>query len=237
MLSLIEGTWFRPTCRFSRKASGRSRWETSSHPGVSCVTMVAKGHFWSLVPGGAVGDTCGHRKLVHSGGGWCNADDGDVGRAQGGAVGAERGGLAGATLAHDDVEPAPEEARARTMVCWCWSKVGWAARTWSTIPRGMRATPACRRRPARSVRCTPAADHGPWRPSPRHPRARRQPTAVVTSSTTFSSTAGVHSRRANAVGHIAPSSSRAGSLKPKVEYRVENFCEPWKKHTTLPSLA
>lgn len=36
---------------------------------------------------------------------------------------------------------------------------------------------------------------------------------------------------------MAPSSSFALSLKPRVAYRVLNFCAFWKKQTTLSSLA
>ena len=36
---------------------------------------------------------------------------------------------------------------------------------------------------------------------------------------------------------MAPSSRFALSLNPSVAYLVLNFCEPWKKQTTLPSLA
>src|SRR5206468_7007666 len=42
---------------------------------------------------------------------------------------------------------------------------------------------------------------------------------------------------AKAVGHMAPSSRFAASLKPSVAYLVLNFCALWKKQTTLPSLA
>src|SRR5437868_1417681 len=51
------------------------------------------------------------------------------------------------------------------------------------------------------------------------------------------SSAAVNSFRAKAVGHMAPSSRFALSLKPKVAYLVLNFCALWKKQTTLPSLA
>jgi len=42
---------------------------------------------------------------------------------------------------------------------------------------------------------------------------------------------------AKALGHMAPSSRFALSLKPSVTYLVLNFCATWKKRTTLPSLA
>src|SRR5947209_13389605 len=53
----------------------------------------------------------------------------------------------------------------------------------------------------------------------------------------LASSAAVNSVRAKAVGHMAPSSRFASSLKPSVAYLVLNFCLVWKKQTTLPSLA
>ena len=64
-----------------------------------------------------------------------------------------------------------------------------------------------------------------------------QPTAFFTSAPILASAAAVSSVRAKAVGHMAPSSRFALSLKPSVAYLVLNFCALWKKHTTLPSLA
>src|SRR3981189_2388768 len=61
--------------------------------------------------------------------------------------------------------------------------------------------------------------------------------AFFTSAPILASSAAVHSVRAKAVGHIAPSSRFALSLKPNVAYLVLNFCALWKKQTTLPSLA
>ncbi|HEX6256381.1 MAG TPA: hypothetical protein VFZ70_11295 [Euzebyales bacterium] len=102
------------------------------------------------VDGGGVGDAGGHRELVRGGRRGCNADDRNAGGVEGGAVGAERGGLAGPGLADDDVD-----ARRRTWracgpwVRWSSSRDGCAARTWSTVVFGMRATPPCWRRMAR----------------------------------------------------------------------------------------
>src|ERR1700730_13462179 len=61
--------------------------------------------------------------------------------------------------------------------------------------------------------------------------------AFFTSAPILTSLAAVNSVRANEVGHMAPSSRFALSLKPNVAYRVLNFCPLWKKQTTLPSLA
>jgi hypothetical protein len=62
-------------------------------------------------------------------------------------------------------------------------------------------------------------------------------TAFFTIDTIFISSAAVNSVRAKAVGHMAPSSRFALSLKPNVAYFVLNFCALWKKQTTWPSLA
>src|SRR6516165_8844218 len=67
-----------------------------------------------------------------------------------------------------------------------------------------------------------------------HPR---QLTAFFTSAPILASSAAVNSVSAKAVGHRAPSSRFAWSLKPNVAYLVLNFCAAWKKQTTLPSLA
>src|SRR5438445_2065987 len=64
-----------------------------------------------------------------------------------------------------------------------------------------------------------------------------QLTAFFTSAPTFASSAAVNAFSAKAVGHRAPSSSFAASLKPNVAYLVLNFCALWKKQTTLSSLA
>src|SRR5712691_7499256 len=61
--------------------------------------------------------------------------------------------------------------------------------------------------------------------------------AFFTSAPILASAAAVNFVRAKAVGHIAPSSSFAASLKPNVAYLVLNFCAGWKKQTILPSLA
>src|SRR6202047_4258305 len=64
-----------------------------------------------------------------------------------------------------------------------------------------------------------------------------QLTAFFTSAPILASSAEVNSFSAKAVGHMAPSSRFALSLKPNVAYLVLNFCALWKKQTTLPSLA
>src|SRR6266571_3816033 len=64
-----------------------------------------------------------------------------------------------------------------------------------------------------------------------------QLTAFFTSAPILASSLAVNSVRAKAVGHIAPSSRFALSLKPSVAYLVLNFCAVWKKQTTLSSLA
>jgi hypothetical protein len=64
-----------------------------------------------------------------------------------------------------------------------------------------------------------------------------QLTAFFTSAAILASSAAVSSVSAKAVGHMAPSSRFAASLKPNVAYLVLNFCALWKKQTTLPSLA
>src|SRR5512133_3573278 len=66
---------------------------------------------------------------------------------------------------------------------------------------------------------------------------RSQPAAFFTRAPILASASGVNSVSAKATGHMEPSSSFAGSLKPKVEYLTLNFWEFWKKQTTLPSLA
>ena len=63
-----------------------------------------------------------------------------------------------------------------------------------------------------------------------------QLTAFFTSATIFASSVAVNSFSAKAVGHMAPSSRFAVSLKPNVAYLALNFCALWKKQTTLPSL-
>jgi len=64
-----------------------------------------------------------------------------------------------------------------------------------------------------------------------------QLTAFFTSALILASSVAVNSFSAKAVGHRAPSSRFAVSLKPNVAYLVVNFCALWKKQTTLPSLA
>src|SRR3954471_2234868 len=65
----------------------------------------------------------------------------------------------------------------------------------------------------------------------------RQATAVFTRSAILVSTSAVNSLSANEVGHMAPASRFALSLKPSVAYLVLNFSALWKKQTTFPSLA
>src|SRR5215471_3760572 len=64
-----------------------------------------------------------------------------------------------------------------------------------------------------------------------------QLTAFFTSAPILASSAAVNSVRAKAIGHMAPSSRFAESLKPNVAYLVLNFSAGWKKQTILPSLA
>ena len=64
-----------------------------------------------------------------------------------------------------------------------------------------------------------------------------QPTAFVTSAAICFSLAAERLVMANETGHIVPSSSCAGSLKPKVEYRSLNLSDGLSEHTILPSSA
>src|SRR5579859_4803725 len=64
-----------------------------------------------------------------------------------------------------------------------------------------------------------------------------QLTACFTSALILTSQASVNSKSAKEVGHMAPSSRLAMSLKPSIAYLVLNFCAHWKKQTILPSLA
>src|SRR5436309_9245600 len=71
-------------------------------------------------------------------------------------------------------------------------------------------------------------------------RVRRSPASAhrfLHERADLASSAAVNPFRAKAVGHRAPSSRFALSLKPSVAYLVLNFCALWKKQTTLPSLA
>ena len=61
--------------------------------------------------------------------------------------------------------------------------------------------------------------------------------AFFTSAAIFFSSAAVNSFSANEVGHMAPSSRFASSLKPNVAYLDLNLSALWKKQTILPSLA
>src|SRR5215204_5547890 len=60
---------------------------------------------------------------------------------------------------------------------------------------------------------------------------------LFTSAPIFASSTAVNSFSAKEVGHMAPSSRFASSLKPSVAYLESNFSALWKKQTTLPSLA
>src|SRR4051812_4361900 len=64
----------------------------------------------------------------------------------------------------------------------------------------------------------------------------RQPTAFFTSALIFFSSVAVNFFSAKEVGHMAPSSRLAESLKPNVAYRDLNFSALRKKQRTLPSL-
>src|SRR6266511_369344 len=64
-----------------------------------------------------------------------------------------------------------------------------------------------------------------------------QPTAFFTSARILVSAWAVSSFSAKEVGHMAPLSSFAASLNPKVAYRALNFSALWKKQMTLPSFA
>src|SRR5205085_1646786 len=64
-----------------------------------------------------------------------------------------------------------------------------------------------------------------------------QLTALFTSAPIFFSSSAVSFVSAKAIGHIAPSSRFAESLKPNIAYLSLNFCRSRKKQTTLPSLA
>src|SRR5215218_5982537 len=64
-----------------------------------------------------------------------------------------------------------------------------------------------------------------------------QLTALFTSALIFASSVAVNSFSAKEVGHMAPSSRFALSLKLNVAYLELNFLALWKKQTTLPSLA
>src|SRR5207342_327930 len=64
-----------------------------------------------------------------------------------------------------------------------------------------------------------------------------QLTAFFTSATILASSVAVSSFSAKEVGHMAPSSRFASSLKPSVAYLDLNFSALWKKQTILPSLA
>jgi hypothetical protein len=58
--------------------------------------------------------------------------------------------------------------------------------------------------------------------------SRAQLAALFTSSPIFASSVAPSSLSANEVGHMAPSSRFAASLKPSVAYLASNFSAPWK---------
>src|SRR5512135_3315366 len=63
-----------------------------------------------------------------------------------------------------------------------------------------------------------------------------QLTAFFTSAPILATSAVVNSFSAKEVGHMAPSSRFALSLKPNVAYLVLNFCALWKKQTDIAVL-
>src|SRR3989344_1914406 len=63
-----------------------------------------------------------------------------------------------------------------------------------------------------------------------------QLTAFFMRAAIFASSAAVNSLSAKEVGHMAPSSRFAVSLKPNVAYLALNLCALWKKQMTFPSL-
>src|SRR2546426_5725652 len=101
--------------------------------------------------------------------------------------------------------------------------------TTSTIVSTLAAVVSLRLEETR-MNVRPQAHHGSVKPSP-------QLTAFFTSAPILASSAVVNSFSAKEVGHMAPSSRFALSLKPNVAYLVLNFRALWKKQTTLPSFA
>lgn len=89
--------------------------------------------------------------------------------------------------------------------------------------RGTARTPRPPRRSRQPSRPSFHAGRPPRRARSTATRALRQPIACFTSAVILASSAAVHAVSANAVGHIAPSSRCALSLKPSVAYRVLNF--------------
>jgi hypothetical protein len=70
-----------------------------------------------------------------------------------------------------------------------------------------------------------------------HGEPKRQLTAFFTSALILASSVAVNCLSAKDVGHMAPSSSFAVSLKPSVAYFVLNFFALCRKQTTFPPLA
>src|SRR5215472_4065289 len=118
-----------------------------------------------------------------------------------------------------------------TFITWAFPGVGAPACPQAPISLGR----LVRRRAADGpLRCRPPlAMPG----EPGSGRAGSQLTACSTSAAILASSAAVGSFSAKAIGHMAPSSRFAVSLKPSVAYLVLNFCAGWKKQTILPSLA
>src|SRR5829696_3886408 len=90
---------------------------------------------------------------------------------------------------------------------------------------------------ADSIVAIGGVQRGRLRVRPRGRAHRCQLTAFFTSSPIFASSVAVNSFSAKEVGHMAPSSRFATSLKPNVAYLALNLSALWKKQTTLPSLA
>src|SRR5918994_2073567 len=108
------------------------------------------------------------------------------------------------------------------------------------VPAEMAATPPVALLPLRPPRAISSAGRAPPRQGGGHwfePSIAHQLTAFSTSAPILASSADVNSFSAKEVGHMAPSSRFALSLKPNVAYLALNFAALWKKQTTLPSLA
>src|SRR6185437_7710317 len=81
------------------------------------------------------------------------------------------------------------------------------------------------------------APHPAFPPSDAWGRGVSQPSAFFSSAAMRFSTSAFMVLSAYDVGHMAPSSSVALSVKPKVAYRSLNFSASLKKQTTLSSFA
>ncbi len=111
---------------------------------------------------------------------------------------------------------------------------GWRSSAATTASEVWRSCVLEMSRPA-SSRCCDASSLGCFTELGRLGELSPQLTAFFTSALILSSSAAVNSFSAKAVGHMAPSSRFAVSLKPSVAYLVLNFCALWKKQTILPS--